>query len=102
VFFPFVRLCGSHGESDVRWTRAIVRGKDSSGQRGWMQRRPFFEEEKNLVICHLKGTEAILVLKDDGKAEDPAVPFRRPVYICHIETRFDDSAGDWRHGAIFL
>jgi hypothetical protein len=46
---------------------AIVRRKDASRHCCWLQRGLFFEEQKNLVLCHLQRAASIFVLEDDGK-----------------------------------
>jgi hypothetical protein len=67
VHLPLTHLYCLDGESDMHGAGAIVRRKDASRHCCWLQRGLFFEEQKNLVICHLqrakpekKGTEAKL------------------------------------------
>src|SRR6516165_9112486 len=75
-----------HGGGAIEWR------KDASRYCCFLQRSLFFEEQKNLVLCHLQRAELILLLEDDGKAEDLTVPFGRTINIGHIETSFDNSA----------
>jgi hypothetical protein len=92
VRLPLAHLCCLDGESDMHGPGAIVRRKDASRHCCWLQRGLFFEEQKNLVICHLQSAEPILLLEDDGKAEELTVPFGRTIKIGHIETSFENSA----------
>ena len=92
VHLPLAHLRRLDGESDMHGPGAIVRRKDASRHYCWLQRGFFFEEQKNLVLCHLQRAKSILVLEDDGKAEELKVPFGRATKIGHIETSFDNSA----------
>jgi len=92
VHLPLTHLYCLDGESDMHGAGAIVRRKDASRHCCWLQRGLFFEEQKNLVICHLQRAEPILLLEDYGKAEELTVPFCRTIKIGHIEASFENSA----------